>query len=1288
MKRYLAIIISLAIVLSTFTMIAAAETTTVTVPVTISGEYNGTNHWTNATYSFDVIDGAAADYGWISNGEYKFMYYPATGQIKNAAQTSAFDLEAGKGIPEYIVIPTAIGAFRTDYAEYADKTIVLYSNNTNYAIFRYSANANTNIVIPEGVTTIPSNVFGQNEKNNTNQNIILPSTLTTIKANAFAQSSGGGIYKNFIFPEGLTSIEGGAFSNCRNTDYVLPKGITTLNAIFTYNRNLKNVTFKGNILKIPANSFRQCTALTSLTFEGNTAAPIVEALAFNGIASLADFTVYYPANATGFTDPTFQAAFPIETKFERLPGEPVAENLILTGKTVVEETLTAEYDFIDPMGREESGSTVTWTSCENADFKSAEVFTLKTESINGSTPFFYTIQETDDGKYIRCTVTPRNADTTLNVGTPVSATTATSVRLPNTVPAVTLTSPSDGYYASVNSAITLSATATCDLTTITKIEFYINGNKVGEDAQAPYEISWTPAEMGNAAIYAKAYNALGEDGLSETANVNVLAEGADLSSFITTTFTSPAPNSVHLTGTEITFEGTTSETSGAQITSVELFDGASSLGYATITAPTDGSATYGFSLKKILSAGNHSIVAVIKSADGKSGGTQAFNITVSGMKFTNMIADDMVLQRNKPLKLSGLGVDGTVVTAKLLDKTATATVSGGKWTVNFPPMPTTKSTTLTFEANDGSKVEFKNIAIGEVIMCSGQSNMTSGMGNSYSDWRDKDYADIRMFFPPNLYAESSSEQIDIPNGQWKVGTQANAKLFSMVGWLTARNFYDNTNGEIPVGLIWAATSGTSIQVWMPNGTYNNDPDLKKLSTTGVRYNALVAPWIGFTIGHVLWYQGESNSFHSQNYEKNMTQYVDTYRKVFDDESMKFTIVQLPTYDAQAGYNNNLRSFTLVREGQYDISKHIEGVGTVISIDTGVSNGIHPGDKLPIGVRAARVIQHFACPEDDIVWQSPDFDRMEIIDGKAVLYFKNIAGGLKTTDGLDPTAFKLADNNGVFNNVAAKLVGNTVEIDVSDITGEVKIRYAYEDVPAQVGVKSGVNLVNSEGFPMAPFRTDMDRTHFNKYDATTATFSEPFNFAPMIRFITATGINQGKSKIIISARDYDDSIQSVEVFVDGVSVGNANQSAYDTWVFDWTSATEGVHQIHAIATDELGTTSTKGDATLGSISVTPVKYAVSFTTEAPSIFGLFTNLNDVEIGNFGGADGVKITTTAQGKLVLAAYGDNNVLVKCKITDDKEASFTAEELEGAKNVKAFVLMDATNIKPVGESVNISK
>ena len=231
----------------------------------VSGEYQGVNHWENATYSFNVTNGVASEWGWLSNGEYKFMYYPETGQIKNAEQATSFALEDGKGIPEYIVIPYTIEAFATDYSEYPAKTITLYATNSNYSIFRSNASANTKIVVPEGVTILPSSVFANNKSDNDNMIFILPATLSIISKKAFEN---GGLQSGATIPSGVTQIGSLAFSKCR---------------------------------------------FNEILFKSETA-PEISSDSFRGI--LSTVIVRYPTGASGYDSEEFTGKFPTGTQFE------------------------------------------------------------------------------------------------------------------------------------------------------------------------------------------------------------------------------------------------------------------------------------------------------------------------------------------------------------------------------------------------------------------------------------------------------------------------------------------------------------------------------------------------------------------------------------------------------------------------------------------------------------------------------------------------------------------------------------------------------------------------------------------------------------------------------------------------------------------------------------------------------------------------------------------------------------------------------------------------------------
>ena len=1071
----------------------------------------------------------------------------------------------------------------------------------------------------------------------------------------------------FNFPDHLTSIGGLEFAQTGLREIILPAGITSIpDQSFSLCSNLTSVTMNGEVSTIDHYAFRTARNLQTVTFMGKTAPSTIASNAFDGVTG-SKLTVNYPADGEGYDHPDWQAFFPAGTTFIRAEGVPSAKDATLIGKNVVDTMLTAKYTYYDPMDRAESGSFTVWTSCESEDFSSSEVFTLKEEPCSADNPSTYQIQETDDGKYIRAAITPKNADEKLNTGKEVIITLAEKVRLPQTIPMVTLTAPSDGYMVNCNHEVTFSATATCDNTTISLVEFYANDVKVAESRQEPYTAVWTPTEMGTYKVYARAYNAIGEDQTSEESEIQVLSEDAEIDAYIDITFTSPAPQSFTHTGTPVHFTGTAAETSGSEITSISVYANGAFVGESK-------SASFDFT--QILKAGTYAITAVAKSADGKTGTSKAFDIMVSGMSFRSIMGDDMVLQRNKPIKLSGFGVDGTTVTAELLGKTASAPVQNGKWTITMPAMPATKSTTLTFTASDGVSKIFHNVAIGEVIICSGQSNMTAPIGNSHNYASSTPYDGIRLFRTGS--GTATTPQDDVSGGSWGISTTASIKTFSAIGYLTGYHYYLSQNGEVPVGIIQSAVSGTGITLWVPNNTYTYDPDLKSSAKNDTHFNYMIAPWTNYTIGHILWYQGESDSSHSKNYEKMLTAYIDSNREAFGDENINFIIVQLPTFDAVKGYNSPFRSFWLVREGQYNVSEHIDNVETVITIDTGSTTTVHPGGKDKIGLRTALILEHFAEPDSKVIWKSPTFDRFEVNGTKATVYFDNVGDGLKTTDNLSPKGFKIAGDDLIFKDTEATLTGsNTVELDISSIQGQLSIRYAWEDAPVQTGTSSGVNLVNSADLPAAPFKTDNAKEHYKSYDSETGVYSNLYNFTPMVRYIKAGDINNGKAIIEINARDYDDKVASVELFIDNVSAGNATQISEDIWQYEWDGATEGSHTFHAIATDINGTTSTKIDASFG-----------GSTTVTPRKFTLELSANNITISFNQNGDAVAETKLTGGVLTIAAYNSNDELIKMCSSESATVELPAADITNAVKIKAFLFKDTKSFIPLCKSTELAK
>ncbi|MDD4690539.1 MAG: polysaccharide lyase family 8 super-sandwich domain-containing protein, partial [Eubacteriales bacterium] len=271
-----------------------------------------------ATFTFDVTDGMAASFGWLSNGEYSFKYYPASGEIKGGGnKEKAF---SASSVPQLIVVPNKIGALTTSYFTYDAKDIVTYGANDDQGVFVANNVANTTIVIPEGVTAIPQYSFAHNNIDNRNMRFVLPSTLKKIGNRAFSGYSSGGLYVSFELPEGLETIGNGAFSQCRYEDVIIPSTVTVIqDSTFSYNTRLKTVLFNGDVASIGSKSFEYCKELKSMRFKGLNA-PNLKSDTFDKFVDGYEFYVYYPYNGVGYNK-EWKELFPPNTHFIKIDAD-------------------------------------------------------------------------------------------------------------------------------------------------------------------------------------------------------------------------------------------------------------------------------------------------------------------------------------------------------------------------------------------------------------------------------------------------------------------------------------------------------------------------------------------------------------------------------------------------------------------------------------------------------------------------------------------------------------------------------------------------------------------------------------------------------------------------------------------------------------------------------------------------------------------------------------------------------------------------------------------------------
>lgn len=627
-------------------------------------------------------------------------------------------------------------------------------------------------------------------------------------------------------------------------------------------------------------------------------------------------------------------------------------------------------------------------------------------------------------------------------------------------------------------------------------------------------------------------------------------------------------------------------------------------------------------------------------------------------------SSNMVLQRKEPITITGTGKSGNTVSVNFNGADEQTTIEHGLWEITLPAMEAVKSATMTVSSGD-NMITLDNVAVGDVIFCTGQSNMFNRLETFptlMNEELSEAYEDVRYM---NSFDEIS---------EWKVATMENSKQFSALGFLIGKRMIKK-DSDVPIGLISSSLGGSSIMQWIPTYSVNWDSQAKRMmagaSSKGGLYTQRLLPLKNLKASAVVWYQGEANTtFESGTvYEQALTSLINNWRKTFNDEDLPFVVIQLPTANFVKIYST-IRIGTGVRAGQWNVSQRMDNVKTVVSNDTGTTNNVHPNDKGPIADRAVAYIEDFINNTQSNV-ESPSFDYMERSGDKLILHFKNTYGSLSTDDGGVPLGFELKDDDGIYKDVTPTINGDTIEIDVTDITNP-QVKYAWSDTPgiakdlveAQTDTPAVINTFNAAGRPIAPFMTDLTEKYASKAVNKELSTTEFYNYAPYI-----SKVEQSGDDIVISAYDTDGVVSKVEVYIDEgeIKAGDAKQRDDGKWVFT-PDVTSGVHSVYAIATDNDNINSlTCVDYTTYNI-IRPTRYDyVKGYTESPSSVE-YNNGDDMLAKATNDVNGTTTTVTSAiptgettKSLKLSATGNKataNATIPISKADNPQKTLTIE------------------------------
>jgi len=454
------------------------------------------------------------------------------------------------------------------------------------------------------------------------------------------------------------------------------------------------------------------------------------------------------------------------------------------------------------------------------------------------------------------------------------------------------------------------------------------------------------------------------------------------------------------------------------------------------------------------------------------------------VKLPNIIGSHMIIQREKPVRIWGWADPGEKVMVRFGQDSETDTADeNGKWMVELQEQKASNEPQkMVIQGNN--EIVLKNILVGEVWLCSGQSNMQWRMNQTQHGKEEipkAKYPNIRLF---QIGREVAPVPQDNVPAAWKACTPKTVRKFSAVGYHFGQNLHDKLG--IPIGLVQSAWGGTEIEPWTPLEGFAQieelasfEDEVSKLTkdskvnqrTPSAIYNQMIHPLVPLSMRGVIWYQGESNCVKGDTtiYTDKTLAMVSSWRSVFNQDDLSFYFVQIAPYAYtkrnKTGENLTTDSLPHFWEAQTACLDKVPNCGMVVVTDiTGDVRNIHPGNKRDVGHRLALWARAKNYGEQDLVYSGPMYQSMKTEGSKIVLSFEHCGSGLKSLDDGPLSQFTIAGIDRKFVPAEAEIDGNTVVVSSPDVAKPTAVRFAWHETA--IG-----NLGNNEGLPAAPFRTD-------------------------------------------------------------------------------------------------------------------------------------------------------------------------------------------------------------------------
>lgn len=487
-----------------------------------------------------------------------------------------------------------------------------------------------------------------------------------------------------------------------------------------------------------------------------------------------------------------------------------------------------------------------------------------------------------------------------------------------------------------------------------------------------------------------------------------------------------------------------------------------------------------------------------------------------------LVSEGMVLQQKSKVRVWGKADAGEKVTVRFRDQEGSAMPGqDGQWVVELDSKDAGGPFPMSIEGKN--KIELKNVLVGEVWVCSGQSNMEWSI--NASNQADKDVSKntpanpmLRMF---TVKKNPQSKPVSDVTGAWVEAKPETVNGFSAVGYFFGRDLQAKL--KVPVGMIHTSWGGTRAEAWTSRANLESNPLFKSTveqhemavknypaalekakeakakppadpssnpNAPSVLYNGMIAPLLPYAVKGSIWYQGESNVGRAHDYRTLFPLMIKNWREDFKVASMPFYFVQLAPFQAVVK-DPGESAWAELCEAQLLTSKNVPNTGMAVITDFGNEYDIHPTPKQPVGERLALLARANVYGEK-VEYLGPAFAEMKVDGNKAVLRFTHTGSGLvareleATEVRKDPktgqsrgaawrakpatggsvalTGFTVAGDDKKFHVAEARIEGDTVVVHCAEVAKPVAVRYGWASHPL-------CGLFNKEGLPASPFRTD-------------------------------------------------------------------------------------------------------------------------------------------------------------------------------------------------------------------------